>query len=170
MLSLFQSLSIFVVTSSSCRIIRAIRPWRHSAKKKNRVLIGHKKGQKWDGITGNSIWDPWPSLCSQASPASGLRWTLILSRTVRLKSSFFQLRQPAKMKPVLLRQHFETVIHAFDYSRAWCVGSLVGPLPNTLRRVFKDKNDQMCLCTSNRTPHCLVSSTPLRGLWHLVGC
>ena len=47
----------------------------------------------------------------------GLKWTLSLSLTVRLikavvKSSFFHLRQLAKIKPILLRQHFETVIHA----------------------------------------------------------
>lgn len=47
-------------------------------------------------------------------------------RTV-IKSSFFQLRQLAKIKPVLLRQHFETVIHAFitirlDYCNALYVG------------------------------------------------
>ena len=30
-----------------------------------------------------------------------------------VKASFFQLRQLAKIKPFLQRQHFETVIHAF---------------------------------------------------------
>ena len=30
-----------------------------------------------------------------------------------VKSSFFHLRQLAKIKPILSRQHFETVIHAF---------------------------------------------------------
>ena len=44
-----------------------------------------------------------------------------------VKSSFFQLRQLAKIKPVLQRQQFETVIHAFvttrlDYSNALYMG------------------------------------------------
>ncbi len=44
-----------------------------------------------------------------------------------VKSSFFQLRQLAKIKPYLPRQHFETVIHAFvttrlDYCNALCGG------------------------------------------------
>lgn len=38
MFNLFQSPSIFVVTSSSCRIIRCPRPWRHSA-----IEIGERK-------------------------------------------------------------------------------------------------------------------------------
>uniref|UniRef100_A0A671UFZ1 Reverse transcriptase domain-containing protein n=1 Tax=Sparus aurata TaxID=8175 RepID=A0A671UFZ1_SPAAU len=44
-----------------------------------------------------------------------------------VKASFFHLRQLAKIKPILSRQHFETVIHAFvttrlDYCNALNVG------------------------------------------------
>ena len=44
-----------------------------------------------------------------------------------VKSNFFQLRQLAKIKPVLQRHHFETVIHAFvttrlDYCNALYMG------------------------------------------------
>ena len=34
-----------------------------------------------------------------------------------VKSSFFQLRQLAKIKPIVLRQHFEMVIYAFVTTR-----------------------------------------------------
>ena len=34
-----------------------------------------------------------------------------------VKSSFYQLRQLAKIKPILPRKHFETVIHAFITTR-----------------------------------------------------
>ena len=45
-----------------------------------------------------------------------------------VKASFFQLRQRAKIKPVLQRKLFETVIHAFittrlDYCNALYVGA-----------------------------------------------
>ena len=44
-----------------------------------------------------------------------------------VKASFYHLRQLAKIKPILSRQHFETVIHAFvttrlDYCNALYVG------------------------------------------------
>ena len=44
-----------------------------------------------------------------------------------VKASFFHLRQLAKIKPILSRQHFKTVIHAFvttqrDYCNALYVG------------------------------------------------
>lgn len=42
-----------------------------------------------------------------------------------VKSNFFQLGQMANIKPILLRQHFKMVIHAFsqlDYCNALYVG------------------------------------------------
>ena len=54
---------------------------------------------------------------------------LQLDRQIRsvVKSNFFHLRQLAKIKPFLSRQHFETVIHAFvstrlDYCNVLYVG------------------------------------------------
>lgn len=44
-----------------------------------------------------------------------------------VKSSFFHLRQLAKIKPILSRQHFETVIHAFVTTRLdYCNSLYVG--------------------------------------------
>ena len=53
-----------------------------------------------------------------------------------VKASFFQLRQLAKIKPFLRRQHFGTVIHTFvttrlDYCNAlymWVSGSAIARL------------------------------------------
>lgn len=82
------------------------------------------------------------------------------------------LRQPAKIKPVLLRQRFETVIHAFDYSSAWCVGSLVGPLfPKTLQRASFNTKTTKC-ASAHQTglltvwfPHLLSSPFPAAQLF-----
>ncbi|XP_034562467.1 uncharacterized protein LOC117829052, partial [Notolabrus celidotus] len=53
-----------------------------------------------------------------------------------VKSSFFHIRQLAKVKPFLARQHFETVIHAFVTSRLdYCNALYLGISQSSLARL-----------------------------------
>ena len=65
-----------------------------------------------------------------------------------VKASFFHLRQLAKIKPILSRQHFETVIHAFvttwlDY----CNALYVGVSGSSIARLQMVQNAAACLLT-----------------------
>ena len=52
------------------------------------------------------------------------------------KSSFFHLRQLAKVKPILAQKHFETVIHAFITSRLdYCNALYFGVSQSSLTRL-----------------------------------
>ena len=63
-----------------------------------------------------------------------------------VKSSFLQLRQPAKIKPILSRQHFETVIHAFVTTRLDYCNALYAGVSGSRRRPSSD--GAKCCCTS----------------------
>lgn len=58
-----------------------------------------------------------------------------------VKSSFFHLRQLAKIKPILSRQHFETVIHAFVTTRLdYCNSLYVGVSGSSITRLQMIQN------------------------------
>ena len=58
-----------------------------------------------------------------------------------VKSSFFHLRQLAKIKPILSRQHFETVIHAFVTTRLdYCNALYVGVSGSSITRLQMVQN------------------------------
>ncbi len=68
-----------------------------------------------------------------------------------VKSSFFQLRQLAKIKPILSRQHFETVIHAFVTSRLdYCNALYVGVSGSSVARLQMVQNAAAHLLTGTR--------------------
>ena len=68
-----------------------------------------------------------------------------------VKSSFFQLRQLAKIKPVLQRQHFEIVIHAFVTTRLdYCNALYMGVSGSSIARLQRVKNAAARLFTSTR--------------------
>lgn len=65
-----------------------------------------------------------------------------------VKSSFFHLRQLAKVKPILERQHFETVILAFITSRLdYCNALYFGVSQSSLARLQLVQNAAACLLT-----------------------
>ncbi len=65
-----------------------------------------------------------------------------------VKSSFFQLRQLAKIKPYLSGQHFETVIHAFVTTRLdYCNALYVGVSGSSIARLQMVQNAAARLLT-----------------------
>ncbi len=65
-----------------------------------------------------------------------------------VKSSFFQIRQLAKVKPFLARQHFETAIHAFITSRLhYCNALYFGASQSSLARLQLVQNAAARLLT-----------------------
>ena len=65
-----------------------------------------------------------------------------------VKSSFFHLRQLAKIKPILSRQHFETVIHAFVTTRLdYCNALYVGVSGSSIARLQMVQNAAARLLT-----------------------
>ena len=68
-----------------------------------------------------------------------------------VKSSFFQIRQLAKVKPLLAHQHFETVIHAFITSRLdYCNALYFGVSHSSLARLQLVQNAAARLLTGVR--------------------
>ncbi|XP_042352033.1 uncharacterized protein LOC121950173, partial [Plectropomus leopardus] len=68
-----------------------------------------------------------------------------------VKSSFFQLRQLAKIKPFVHRQHFETVIHAFVTNRLdYCNALYLGVSGSSIARLQLVQNAAACLLTGTR--------------------
>ncbi|XP_076597184.1 uncharacterized protein LOC143326976 [Chaetodon auriga] len=68
-----------------------------------------------------------------------------------VKSSFFQIRQLAKVKPFLAHQHFETVIHAFITSRLdYCNALYFGVSQSSLARLQLVQNAAARLLTGVR--------------------
>ena len=68
-----------------------------------------------------------------------------------VKSSFFQLRQLAKIKPILQKKHFETVIHAFVTTRLdYCNALYVGVSGSSIARLQLVKNAAARLLTGTR--------------------
>lgn len=68
-----------------------------------------------------------------------------------VKSSFFQLRQLAKIKPILSRQHFEIVIHAFVTTRLdYCNSLYVGVSASSIARLQMVQNAAARLLTGTR--------------------
>ncbi len=68
-----------------------------------------------------------------------------------VKSSFFQLRQLAKIKPYLTRQNFETVIHAFVTTRLdYCNALYVGVSGSSVARLQMVQNAAARLLTGTR--------------------
>ena len=67
------------------------------------------------------------------------------------KYSFFHLRQLAKIKPILSRQHFETVIHAFVTTRLdYCNALYVGVSGSSITRLQMVQNAAARLLTGTR--------------------
>ncbi|XP_032879310.1 uncharacterized protein LOC116974699, partial [Amblyraja radiata] len=68
-----------------------------------------------------------------------------------VKSSFFHLRKLAKVKPILEREHFETVIHAFITSRLdYCNALYCGVARASLARLQLVQNAAARLLTGTR--------------------
>lgn len=68
-----------------------------------------------------------------------------------VKTSFFQLRQLAKIKPFLHRQHFETVIHAFVTTRLdYCNALYMGVSGSSIARLQLVQNAAARLLTGTR--------------------
>ena len=68
-----------------------------------------------------------------------------------VKSSFFRLRQLAKVKPFLAQKHFETVIHAFITSRLdYCNALYSGLSQSSLTHLELVQNAAACLLTGAR--------------------
>ena len=68
-----------------------------------------------------------------------------------VRSSFFQIRQLAKVKPFLAHQHFETVIHAFVTSRLdYCNSLYFGVSQSSLARLQLVQNAAARLLTGVR--------------------
>uniref|UniRef100_A0A671UVC7 Reverse transcriptase domain-containing protein n=1 Tax=Sparus aurata TaxID=8175 RepID=A0A671UVC7_SPAAU len=68
-----------------------------------------------------------------------------------VKSSFFYLRQLAKVKPILAQKHFETVIHAFITSRLdYCNALYFGVSQSSLTRLQLVQNAAARLLTGAR--------------------
>lgn len=68
-----------------------------------------------------------------------------------VKSSFFQLRQLSKIKPILQRQHFEAVIHAFVTTRLdYCNALYVGVSGSSVARLQLVQNAAARLLTGTR--------------------
>lgn len=68
-----------------------------------------------------------------------------------VKSSFFHLRQLAKIKPVLSRQHFETVIHAFVSTRLdYCNALYIGVSASYISHLQRVQNAAARLLTGAR--------------------
>lgn len=79
-----------------------------------------------------------------------------------VKSSFFQLRQLAKVKPFLSRQHFETVIHAFVTTRLdYCNALYVGVSGSSVARLQMVQNAAARLLTQIRAHFPYFSLTSL---------
>jgi len=78
---------------------------------------------------------------------------LKLDRQIRsvVKTSFFQLRQLAKIKPFLSKQHFETVIHAFVTTRLdYCNALYVGVSGSSIAHLQMVQNAAARLLTGTR--------------------
>lgn len=68
-----------------------------------------------------------------------------------VKSSFFQLRQLAKIKPILSQQHFETVIHAFVSTRLdYCNALYIGVSSSYITHLQRVQNAAARLLTGSR--------------------
>ncbi len=68
-----------------------------------------------------------------------------------IKSNFFHLRQLAEIKPILPRQHFETVIHAFVTTRLDCCNALyVGVSASVISQLQMVQNAAARLLTGTR--------------------
>lgn len=68
-----------------------------------------------------------------------------------VKSSFFQLRQLSKLKPILSKQNFETVMHAFVTTRLdYCNALFFGDEWIVSRRLQMVQNTAACLLTGTR--------------------
>ena len=68
-----------------------------------------------------------------------------------VKSSFFQLRQLAKIKPILQREHFEAVIHAFVTTRLdYCNALYLGVTESSIARLQLVQNAAARLLTNSR--------------------
>lgn len=68
-----------------------------------------------------------------------------------VKSSFFKLRQLAKIKSILSRQHFEIVIHAFITTRLdYCNALYIGVSETALYRLQLVQNAAARLLTGSR--------------------
>ena len=68
-----------------------------------------------------------------------------------VKSSFFQLRQLAKIKPILQKRHFETVIHAFVTTRLdYCNALYAGVSGSSIARLQLVQNAAARLLTGTR--------------------
>lgn len=68
-----------------------------------------------------------------------------------VKSSFYHLRQLAKVKPLLAQQHLETVMHAFITSRLdYCNALYFGVSQFSLRRLQLVQNAAARLLTGTR--------------------
>uniref|UniRef100_A0A8C6KQ30 Reverse transcriptase domain-containing protein n=1 Tax=Nothobranchius furzeri TaxID=105023 RepID=A0A8C6KQ30_NOTFU len=68
-----------------------------------------------------------------------------------VKSGFFHLRQLAKIKPILSRQHFETVIHAFVTTRLdYCNALYIGVSASCISQLQRVQNAAARLLTGTR--------------------
>uniref|UniRef100_A0A8C6M722 Reverse transcriptase domain-containing protein n=1 Tax=Nothobranchius furzeri TaxID=105023 RepID=A0A8C6M722_NOTFU len=68
-----------------------------------------------------------------------------------VKSGFFHLRQLAKIKPILSRQHFETVIHAFVTTRLdYCNALYIGVSASCISHLQRVQNAAAHLLTGTR--------------------
>uniref|UniRef100_A0A3Q2ZS88 Reverse transcriptase domain-containing protein n=1 Tax=Kryptolebias marmoratus TaxID=37003 RepID=A0A3Q2ZS88_KRYMA len=68
-----------------------------------------------------------------------------------VKSSFFHLRQLAKVKPMLSRQHFETAIHAFVTTRLdYCNALYIGVSDSCISQLQRVQNAAARLLTGTR--------------------
>lgn len=68
-----------------------------------------------------------------------------------VRSSFFHLRELAKIKPILSKQHFETVIHAFVTSRLdYCNALYFGVSDASIRRLQVVQNAAARLLTGTK--------------------
>lgn len=71
-------------------------------------------------------------------------------RTV-VKSSFYHLRQLAKVKPILSKKHFETVVHAFVTTRLdYCNALYTGISESCISQLQRVQNAAARLLTSTR--------------------
>ena len=78
---------------------------------------------------------------------SGLKFDSQIKAVV--KYIFFQLRQLAKIKPVLQSQHFETIIHAFVTTwQDYCNGLSIGDSGSSIARLQLVRNAAARLLTS----------------------
>ena len=95
-------------------------------------------------------WALWHTLWSQQSQTWVLRCDFKLDWQIGtiVKSSFFHLRQLAKVKPFLAQKHFETVIHAFITSQLdYCNALYFGVSQSSLTRLQLVQNAAARLLT-----------------------